>query len=113
MMRGFRRTVSVCVFEAVAVPFFTPNKLPRFGFEDGAKNGLYYIDTPDSYKTPFGSVPIRYTKTQSAKPQMFTDTEAAARFSFFLPGIDFSVSGFYGWDKNPRYVKSGYAKGFV
>ena len=41
---------------------------------------------------------------------MFTDTEAAARFSFFLPGIDFSISGFYGWDKNPRYVKSGYAK---
>lgn len=97
-------------FEAIAVPFFTPNKLPRFGFEDGAKNDLYYIDTPDSYKTPFGSVPIRYTKTQSAKPKMFTDTEAAARFSFFLPGIDFSVSGFYGWDKNPRYVKSGYAK---
>ena len=97
-------------FEAIAVPFFTPNKLPRFGFEDGAKNGLYYIDTPDSYKTPFGSVPIRYTKTQSAKPKMFTDTEAAARFSFFLPGIDFSVSGFYGWDKNPRFVKSGYAK---
>ena len=97
-------------FEAIAVPFFTPNKLPRFGFEDGAKNGLYYIDTPDSYKTPFGSVPIRYTKTQSAKPKMFTDTEAAARFSFFLPGIDFSVSGFYGWDKNPRYVKTGYAK---
>ena len=97
-------------FEAVAVPFFTPNKLPRFGFEEGAKDGLYYIDTPDTFSTPFGSVPIRYTKTQSAKPQMFTDTEAAARFSFFLPGIDFSVSGFYGWDKNPRYVKSGYAK---
>ena len=97
-------------FEAVAVPFFTPNKLPRFGFENGAKNGLYYIDTPDSYKTPFGSIPIQYTKTESEKPKMFTDTEAAARFSFFLPGIDFSVSGFYGWDKNPRYVKSGYAK---
>ena len=99
-------------FEAIAVPFFTPNKLPRFGFEDGAKNGLYYIDTPNFYdtKTPLGSIPIRYTKTQSAKPKMFTDTEAAARFSFFLPGIDFSVSGFYGWDKNPRFVKSGYAK---
>ena len=101
-------------FEAVAVPFFTPNKLPRFGFEDGAKNGLYYIDTPDTFdmQTPFGTLtaPIAYTKTQSAKPKMFTDTEAAARFSFFLPGVDFSVSGFYGWDKNPRYVKSGYAK---
>ena len=101
-------------FEAIAVPFFTPNKLPRFGFEDGAKGSLYYIDTPDSFdmQTPFGTItaPITYTKTQSAKPKMFTDTEAAARFSFFLPGIDFSVSGFYGWDKNPRYVKSGYAK---
>ena len=97
-------------FEAVAVPFFTPNKLPRFGFEDGAKSGLYYIDTPDTYKTPFGTIPIKYTKTESPKPKMFTDTEAAARFSFFLPGIDFSVSGFYGWDKNPRYAKSGYAK---
>ena len=97
-------------FEAVAIPFFTPNKLPRFGFEDGAKNSLYYIDTPDSYKTPFGTIPIKYTKTESPKPKLFTDTEAAARFSFFLPGIDFSVSGFYGWDKNPRYVKSGYAK---
>ena len=99
-------------FEAVAVPFFTPNKLPRFGFENGAKNDLYYIDTPDFYdtKTSLGSIPIQYTKTESEKPKMFTDTEAAARFSFFLPGIDFSVSGFYGWDKNPRFVKSGYAK---
>ena len=102
----------IFTFEAVAVPFFTPNKLPRFGFEDGAKNDLYYIDTPDTYdtKTPLGSIPIKYTKTESAKPKMFTDTEAAARFSFFLPGIDFSVSGFYGWDKTPRYAKSGYAK---
>jgi len=97
-------------FEAVAVPFFTPNKLPRFGFEDGAKDAPYYIDTPDTFNTPFGSVPVKYTKTESAKPRMFTDTEAAARFSFFLSGIDFSVSGFYGWDKTPRYVKSGYAE---
>ncbi len=101
----------IFTFEAVAVPFFTPNKLPRFGFEDGAKNDPYYIDTPDTYdtKTPLGSIPVKYTKTET-KPKMFTDTEAAAHFSFFLPGIDFSVSGFYGWDKNPRFVKSGYAK---
>ena len=90
-------------FEAVAVPFFTPNKLPRFGFEDGAKDDLYYIDTPDS----LGTLPAHYTKTESAKPKMFTDTEAAARLSFFLPGIDFSVSGFYGWDKNPRFTREG------
>ena len=98
-------------FEAVAVPFFTPNKLPRFGFEDGAKDAPYYIDTPDTFdmKTPFGTItaPIEYTKTESAKPKMFTDTEAAARFSFFLSGIDFSVSGFYGWDKNPRFTREG------
>ncbi|EEV19194.1 hypothetical protein TREVI0001_0087 [Treponema vincentii ATCC 35580] len=94
-------------FEAVALPFFTPNKLPRFGFEEGAKDGLYYIDTPDTFSTPFGTVPVHYTKTESAKPKMFTDTEAAARFSFFLPGIDFSVSGFYGWDKTPEFMKRG------
>ena len=99
----------IFTFEAVAVPFFTPNKLPRFGFEDGAKYDLYYIDTPATYdtKTPLGSIPIKYTKTESAKPKMFTDTEAAARLSFFLPGIDFSVSGFYGWDKNPRFTREG------
>ena len=98
-------------FEAVAVPFFTSNKLPRFGFENGAKDDLYYIDTPDSFdtKTALGRIPITYTKTET-KPKMFTDTEAAARFSFFLPGIDFSISGFYGWDKTPRYTKSGYVK---
>lgn len=103
---------NVFTFEAVAVPFFTANKLPRFGFEDGAKNDLYYIDTPDTYdtKTVLGSIPINYTKTESVNPKMFIDTEAAARFSFFLPGIDFSVSGFYGWDKNPRFTKSGYVK---
>ena len=104
----------IFTFEAVAVPFFTPNKLPRFGFENGAKDDLYYIDTPDTYdmQTPLGTItaPIAYTKTESSKPEVFTDTEAAARFSFFLPGIDFSVSGFYGWDKTPRYTKSGYAK---
>ena len=101
----------IFTFEAVAVPFFTPSKLPRFSFENGAKDSLYYIDTPDSFdtKTVLGRIPITYTKTET-KPKMFTDTEAAARFSFFLPGIDFSVSGFYGWDKNPRYVKSGYVK---
>ena len=97
----------IFTFEAVAVPFFTPNKLPRFNFEDGAKDDLYYIDTPGTIDTPFGSLPIKYTKTESAKPKMFTDTEAAARFSFFLPGIDFSVSGFYGWDKNPRFTREG------
>ena len=101
----------IFTFEAVAVPFFTPNKLPRFGFENGAKDELYYIDTPDSFdtKTVLGRIPITYTKTET-KPKMFTDTEAAARFSFFLPGIDFSVSGFYGRDKTPRFVKSGYVK---
>ena len=97
----------IFTFEAVAVPFFTPNKLPRFNFEDGAKDDLYYIDTPGTIDTSFGSLPIKYTKTESAKPKMFTDTEAAARFSFFLPGIDFSVSGFYGWDKNPRFTREG------
>jgi len=97
----------IFTFEAVAVPFFTPNKLPLFHFENGANDTLFSIKLPDEHTEGLLTLPIKYTKTESAKPKMFTDTEAAARFSFFLPGIDFSVSGFYGWDKNPRFTREG------
>ena len=100
----------IFTFEAVAVPFFTPNKLPLFHFENGANDTLFSIKLPDKVTKNGLSLPVTYTKTENEKPKMFTDSEAAARLSFFLPGIDFSVSGFYGWDKNPRFVKSGYAK---
>lgn len=100
----------IFTFEAVAVPFFTPNKLPLFSFEDGAKNALFCIELPDEHTEGSITIPIKYTKTENEKPKMFTDSEAAARLSFFLPGIDFSVSGFYGWDKNPKFTKKGEVK---
>ncbi|MGP1454647.1 MAG: hypothetical protein ACTTJ7_02660 [Treponema sp.] len=99
-------------FEAVAVPFFTPNKLPPFDFESNTKESLYYISTPKSVPTPMGTmVPVRYTKTDSGHSFRFEDTDAAARFSFFLPGVDFSISGFYGLDKTPAFLKRGSIKG--
>ncbi|UTC67763.1 MULTISPECIES: capsule assembly Wzi family protein [unclassified Treponema] len=97
----------IFTFEVIAIPFFTPNKLPPFSFEEGAKDALFYIELPDVYTKGAFSLPIKYTKTDE-KPKMFTDTEAAARLSFFLPGIDFSLSGFYGRDKNPKFTKTGY-----
>ena len=97
----------IFTFEAVAVPFFTPNKLPLFHFENGANDTLFSIKLPDKVTKNGLSLPVTYTKTENEKPKMFTDSEAAARLSFFLPGIDFSVSGFYGWDKNPEFIKKG------
>ena len=96
----------IFTFEAIAIPFFTPNKLPLFHFENGANDTVFSIKLPDEHTEGLFTLPIKYTKTET-KPKMFTDTEAAARFSFFLPGIDFSVSGFYGWDKNPRFTREG------
>ncbi|UTC75826.1 hypothetical protein E4O03_03685 [Treponema sp. OMZ 792] len=97
----------IFTFEVIAIPFFTPNKLPPFSFEEGAKDALFYIELPDVYTKGGLSLPIKYTKTETEKPKMFTDTEAAARLSFFLPGIDFSLSGFYGRDKNPKFTRNG------
>ncbi|WP_253721937.1 hypothetical protein [Treponema sp. OMZ 787] len=105
----------IFTFEVIAIPFFTPNKLPFFSFEEGAKDALFYIELPDKHTEGGFTIPIKYTKTENEKPKMFTDTEAAARLSFFLPGIDFSISGFYGWDKNPKFTRKGKVKlsGFI
>ena len=97
--------------DAVAIPFFTPNKRPRFSFEAGAENDACAIAMPETENSlTAGAIPVRYTKTAGVKPKMFTDTEAALRLSFRLPAANFSLSGFYGWDKNPQYIKNGYVK---
>lgn len=99
-------------FEAVAVPLFTPNKLPPFYFESATRKSLYYINTATSTVTPMGdTIPIQYTKSTGVHSFRFEDTDIATRFSFFLPGIDFSVSGFYGLDKNPIFFKRGRIQG--
>lgn len=92
-------------FEAVAVPFFTPHRIPLFHFEEDADNRAFAVQLP-KYEN---NLPISYTKEKAVMPRKFLDTEAGARFSFFLPAMDFSFSGFYGWDKIPRFTHTGFA----
>jgi len=97
----------VFTFEVTAVPFFTPNKLPPFFFESAANREFFSIDLPRSVEKNGKTIPLYYSLESANRPRNFTDTEAGARLSFTLPALDFSLSGFYGWDKTPYYERSG------
>ncbi|MGI5172734.1 hypothetical protein H0R92_03910 [Treponema sp. OMZ 840] len=96
----------VFTFEVTAVPFFTPDKLPPFFFESAADTEFFSIDLPRTFEIGGMSVPIKYSLQHAERPRKFTDTEAGARLSFFFPLMDFSLSGFYGWDKTPYYERT-------
>jgi hypothetical protein len=97
----------IFTFDAMVIPFFTPNKLPPFSFELGKNKPPLYIDLPTEQKESGFKLPISYKKEEAKTPRHVLDTEMGMRFSFFLPRIDFSFSGFYGWDKNPMFVREG------
>ena len=97
----------IFTFDAMVIPFFTPNKLPPFSFELGKNKPPLYIDLPTEQKVSGFTLPISYKKEEIKTPRHVLDTEMGMRFSFFLPRIDFSFSGFYGWDKNPMFVRKG------
>lgn len=100
----------IFTFEITAVPLFTPDKLPPFSFESGADTEFFSIDLPRSKPSDYGEIGLEYTLKNAERPRKFTDTEAGARLSFTLPALDFSLSGFYGWDKTPYYERTGIIK---
>ncbi len=101
----------IFTFEITAVPLFTPDKLPPFFFESEADTEFFSIDLPKTFSHGSISGKIKYIEKKSAQsPRKFTDTEAGARLSFTLPALDFSLSGFYGWDKTPYYERTGIIK---
>jgi len=97
----------IFTFDAVAIPFFTPNATPPFSFELDKNKPPFYIDLPTKQVMGQFTIPIHYTKTDAQTPKHFLDTEAGMRFSFSLPQIDFSFSSFYGWERTPMFVRSG------
>lgn len=100
----------IFTFEITAVPLFTPDRLPPFSFESGADTEFFSIDLPRSKPSDYGEIGLEYTLKNAERPRKFTDTEAGARLSFTLPALDFSLSGFYGWDKTPYYERTGIIK---
>lgn len=103
----FRVLHDIFTLETVFVPFFTPDVLPPFDFEyaQSSEKPFFTIDT-SAYPVMKKLEPARY-------PRRFIDTEAAARFAFFLPALDFSISGFYGWDKTPLFKRALHITGTI
>ena len=97
----------IFTFEALAIPFFTPDILPPFSFELGKNKSPFYIELPDVYNVLTLSLPISYSLEEAERPRKFLDTEFGGRFSFFLPRIDFSFSLFYGWEHTPMFLREG------
>ena len=98
---------NIFTFEALAIPFFTPDILPPFSFELGKNKSPFYVDLPDTYTVSFLSFPISYSLEEAGQPRNFLDTEFGGRFSFFLSRIDFSFSVFYGWERTPMFLREG------
>jgi len=94
-------------FDAIAIPFFTPNATPPFSFELGKNKPPFYVDLPTKQEMGEFTLPIHYTKKEAKTPKHFLDTEAGMRLSFSLPQIDFSFSSFYGWERTPIFVRDG------
>ena len=97
----------IFTFDAIAIPFFTPNAIPPFSFELGKNKPPFYIDLPTEQRIGMFTLPIYYKKEEASTPRNFVDTEAGARFSFSFPQIDFSFSSFYGWERTPMFVREG------
>lgn len=94
-------------FDAIAIPFFTPNEIPPFSFELGRNKPPFYVNLPTTQKMSILTVPINYKKEEAETPRHFLDTEAGMRFAFSFPQIDFSFSSFYGWERTPMFVREG------
>lgn len=87
------------VFDAYWIPFFTPSALPL-----AEKNPLKRVMIPKSVSLGAGgTIPVaQVTKSNFDLPGLsLENSEFAARLAAFFPFADFSLYGFYGFDREP------------
>lgn len=88
------------VFDAYWIPFFAPSALPL-----AEKNPLKRVMIPKSVSLgPTGAaIPVaQVTKSNFDLPSLaIENSEFAARLAAFFPFADFSLYGFYGFDREP------------
>lgn len=87
------------VFDAYWIPFFAPSALPL-----AEKNPLKKIMVPKSVSLGAGgTIPVtQVTKGNFELPDLsLENSEFAARLAAFFPFADFSLYGFYGFDREP------------
>jgi hypothetical protein len=86
------------VFDAYWIPFFAPSALPL-----AEKNPLKRVMIPKSANMGGTAIPIaQVTKSNFDLPGLsLENSEFAARLAAFFPFADFSLYGFYGFDREP------------
>lgn len=87
------------VFDAYWIPFFAPSSLPL-----AEKNPLKKVMIPKSVSLGAGgTIPVaQVTKGNFELPDLsLENSEFAARLAAFFPFADFSLYGFYGFDREP------------
>ena len=87
------------VFDAYWIPFFAPSALPL-----AEKNPLKKVMIPKSVSlVAGGTIPVaQVTKGNFELPDLsLENSEFAARLAAFFPFADFSLYGFYGFDREP------------
>jgi hypothetical protein len=89
-----RYSVPVLAAEFIWLPLFTPARLPA-----DSRNPLYEIAYPAAAEINGTVLPV--LAAANGPPRSITDGEYGLRFSFYTPALDFSFSGFYGWNDIP------------
>jgi hypothetical protein len=99
---GLRLRYSFLAFmaEAVWLPVFTPAKLPG-----DPENPLYGIFYSGLSPVDLGGQSLPVSVSKPALPRTPADGEYGLRLSWYTPAMDFSFSGFYGWNDIPSMSK--------
>ena len=95
-MDGVRLRYSFPVFAAefLWLPLFTPARLP-----EDPRNPLHEITYPAS--VDLGGTVLPVSMAHNDRPLSIAEGEYGGRLSFYTSGMDFSFSGFYGWNDVP------------
>jgi hypothetical protein len=93
-----RYSFQALALEVLWLPLFTPARLP-----ENAGNPLYSIFYPSSVDMGGGTLPVSIR--DAALPQTIADGEYGLRIACYTPALDFSFSGFYGWNDVPHTSK--------
>jgi hypothetical protein len=93
-----RYSFPALAIEALWLPLFTPARLP-----ENAENPLYRIFYPSSIDMNGAALPVSIGDT--ALPRTIADGEYGLRIACYTPALDFSFTGFYGWNDIPYTTK--------
>jgi hypothetical protein len=93
-----RYSFSALAIETLWLPLFTPARLP-----EDPQNPLYGIFYPSS--VDMGGMVLPVFVRDASLPQTIGDGEYGLRIVCYTPALDFSFSGFYGWNDIPHITK--------